>query len=141
MLRSTSGSTIDRVLLYAGDGADESTDEHEGFVAGRFPDGTLTTIWTDVRPHPGSPYAGLVPRCECGWRGPEFTVTPEGYAACERLWRERHLASFLRAREPNFGRPSTVWRPRVIEGGFVPEDAPSGDGDDRLGDLGLRDGA
>ncbi len=111
------------MLLYIAEDADEDTDEHEGFVAGVLPDRSLTDIWTMVGAVPDERYIALVPRCECGWRGPPFSVTPAGYAACERLWRTRHLAPLLRAREQDNGRPSRSWRPQVIEGGFVPERA------------------
>lgn len=123
-----------RVLLYIADDADEDTDEHEGFVAGERPDRTLTDIWNPVGSAPDPAYSALVPRCECGWRGPPFSVTPAGYAACEQLWRSHHLAPFLKARQPNYGRPSPAWRPHIIEGGFVPE-IPEGH------PVALRDGA
>lgn len=113
------------VLLYIAEDADEDTDEHEGFVAGELPDRSLTDIWTMVGAAPDGRYTALVPRCECGWRGPPYSVTPAGYAACARLWRTHHLVPFLRAREPGNGRPSSTWRPQVIEGGFVPEGRPA----------------
>jgi len=89
---------------------------HEGYVAGRQSDGGLSDIWTDVRANAEGRYLAYVPRCECGWTGPPFSTTLRGYAACERLWRSKHLESFLRAREPRCSRPRTTWIPRVIHG-------------------------
>ena len=96
---------------------DEATNEHQCFVAGQQPDGGLTGICKDVGAHPENRFVAYVPRCGCGWTGPPFSSTPGGYAACEQLWRDKHLAQFLRAREPRSGRPLTTWELRVIPGG------------------------
>lgn len=109
------------MLLYRVDNADEAIAEHEGYVAGRLADGYLTSISTDVRVHLDDHYVAYVPRCECGWTGPPFSTTPSGFAACERLWREKHLEPFLRAREPRYGRPAIRWTPWVIHGALAPE--------------------
>lgn len=108
------------MLLYPVDNADEAIGEHEGYVAGRQAGGYLTSISTDVRVHLDDHYVAYVPRCECGWTGPTFSTTPSGFAACERLWREKHLEPFLRAREPRYGRPAIRWTPRVIHGALAP---------------------
>ena len=92
----------------------EANDGHEGYVAGRQADGCLTDVRTDVRVYLDGRYAAYVPRCECGWTGPPFSTTPRGYAACEQLWRDKHLAPFLRAREPRCRQSSLSWTPRVI---------------------------
>jgi hypothetical protein len=105
-----------QVLLYRAGTAEEATGGHEGYVAGRQVDGHLTDIWTDVRVHLDGRYAAYVPRCECGWTGPLFSATPSGYAACEQLWRDKHLESFLRAREPRRSRAAAAWTPKVIHG-------------------------
>lgn len=102
--------------LYEVSAGGEATDGHEGYVAGRLADGLLTDSWTDVRVHLDGRYAAYVPRCECGWTGPPFSTTPRGYAACEQLWRDKHLESFRRAREPRCDPPSIGWTPRVIHG-------------------------
>lgn len=112
------------MLLYRVDNADEAIGEHEGYVAGRQADGYLTSISTDVRVHLDDHYVAYVPRCECGWTGPTFSTTPSGFAACERLWREKHLEPFLRAREPRYGRPAIRWTPRVILGALAPATPP-----------------
>lgn len=104
------------MLPYRLGDAEEINGGHEGYVAGRRADGYLTDLWTDVRVHLDGRYAEYVPRCECGWTGPGFSTTPGGYAACQRLWRDKHLEPFLRARQPRYGRASTRWTPMVIHG-------------------------
>lgn len=113
------------LLHWAGD-VHESADEHRCLILGRQPDGGLADgglagIWRDARAHLDGHFVAYVPRCECGWTGPPFSCTPGGYAACEQLWRDKHLQPFLRAREPHDGRPSTTWRPRVIRGSLASE--------------------
>lgn len=95
---------------------EELTGEHDGYVAGRMADGQLTGMSIDVRMHLDDRYVAYVPRCRCGWTGPTFSTTSSGFAACERLWRDRHFEPFHRAREPQYGRPSVGWRPRIIHG-------------------------
>ncbi|MGH3670497.1 MAG: hypothetical protein ACRDSH_07655 [Pseudonocardiaceae bacterium] len=60
-------------------------------------DGALTNLWNDIRAHLDGCFVDYVPRCECGWTGPPFSNTPDGYAACEQLWRDKHLQLFLHA--------------------------------------------
>jgi hypothetical protein len=109
------------VLVHRAGDFGEDTDEHQCVVVGRRADGRLTHIWRDLRARPDGRYVAYLPRCECGWTGPPFTSTPGGYAACEQLWRDKHLASFLRARQPHYGKLSTTWAPRVIHGALAPE--------------------
>ncbi|MGH3599744.1 MAG: hypothetical protein ACRDQH_05600 [Pseudonocardiaceae bacterium] len=109
--------------LYCLHDADEAAGEHEGYVAGRKADGDLTDMSIDVRVHLDGRYVAYVPRCECGWTGPPFSTTPNGFAACEQLWRVKHLEPFLRAREPNYGRPTVSWTPTVIHGTLAVESA------------------
>lgn len=107
------------VLMYTGPDADEATDQHEGYVAGRRADGTLTDIWTDTeRPAPGV-YTGYVPRCECGWIGSWYSPTARGYVAAEQAWRDGHLNAFLADRPPP---RASIMPPTVVHGGFVPEE-------------------
>lgn len=113
------------VLPYRADDVDPADNEtaeaavegHTCYVAGRYPDARLTDSGIDVRSHLDGRYIAYVPRCECGWTGPPFSVTPIGYTACCRLWRTKHLELFLQAREPRGGRP---WTPTVIHGRFLP---------------------
>ncbi|MGH3867483.1 MAG: hypothetical protein ACRDQ4_15350 [Pseudonocardiaceae bacterium] len=78
----------------------EGTAEHQCVVAGRRADGTLGDLWGNERARREGHYVAYVPRCECGWTGPPFSNTPGGYAACQQLWRDKHLQPFLRARTP-----------------------------------------
>ncbi|MGH3772724.1 MAG: hypothetical protein ACRDRW_15245 [Pseudonocardiaceae bacterium] len=88
------------MLLHRVGDVGEGTDEHQCVVAGLRADGTLADVWGDARARPDGRYVAYVPRCECGWTGPPFSGTPAGYAACEQLWRDKHLRSFLRTRPP-----------------------------------------
>ena len=112
------------MLLYRVDDADEAPGEHEGYVAGRQANGYLTSSATDVRIHLDGRYVAYVPRCRCGWTGPTFSTTPSGFAACQWLWREKHLEPFLRAHGRHYYGPSSAgagWTPRVIHGALTPE--------------------
>ncbi|MBV8539776.1 MAG: hypothetical protein JO364_15860 [Pseudonocardiales bacterium] len=88
------------MLLHRVGDIGEGTDEHQCVVAGLRADGALMDVWDDARARRDGRYVAYVPRCGCGWTGPPFSGTPAGYAACEQLWRDKHLQSFLRARTP-----------------------------------------
>ncbi|MPZ64880.1 MAG: hypothetical protein GEU83_05010 [Pseudonocardiaceae bacterium] len=103
------------MLLYVGQDADESTDEHEGYVAVRGADGSLSTIWAGPAHEAG---VAFVPRCECGWTGSDFPPSTEGHAAARQRWHEDHLQPFLQTR-PRGCR--TADGPGVIIGCYVPE--------------------
>ncbi len=107
------------MLLHRVGGVGEGVDEHQCVVVGRKADGGLTDMWSDVRAHVDCGYVSYVPRCECGWTGPPFTCTPRGYAACEQLWRDKHLELFLRAQAPRARASLTTWAPGVIHCGFT----------------------
>jgi len=104
--------------MYTGSDADETTDQHEGYVAGRRADGTLTDIWTDIEGHTLGSYTAYVPRCECGWVGTSCSPTAGGYRAAEQAWWDGHLRAFLADRPP---RGASTIPPTVVHGGFVPE--------------------
>jgi hypothetical protein len=113
------------VLLYPVDEGAQARDEpgggeHEGYVAGRQADGYLISISADDPVNFTSLYLAYVPRCQCGWTGPTFSNTPTGFAACQRLWREKHLEPFLLARRRQPSAPSHAWTPRVIHGALAP---------------------
>ena len=109
--------------LYRWDDAEGVASGHEGYVAGLKSGGDLTGLSIDVRVHLDGRYVAYVPRCECGWTGPPFSTTPSGFAACEQLWRAKHLELFLRARGPDYGGPSVPWTPRLIHGALAAEPA------------------
>jgi len=106
------------MLLYSGSDADEFTDEHEGWVAGRSADGSLSDIWTDVRSRPEGSFSAYLPRCECGWAGLAVPPTEGGYQAAERQWSSRHLAEVITGARP-VSRP--LPEPAYVLGSFVPE--------------------
>ena len=105
------------MLLYRGSDADEFTDEHEGWVAGRFRDGSLSDIWTDVRSCAEDAFTAYLPRCECGWMGTDVSATSGGYHAAERQWQSRHLPTVVAARPA----PRPLPEPACVLGSFVPE--------------------
>lgn len=105
------------MLLYDGSDSDEFTDEHEGWVAGRFPDGSLSDIWTDARGFPARTFSAYLPRCECGWVGPASPVSPAGHRLAVLRWRMCHLAKVIAGRPARRALPEPVCLP----GGFVPE--------------------
>lgn len=109
------------MLLHRVGDVGEATDEHHCVVAGLKADGRLTDVWSEMQAHLDSRFVAYVPRCVCGWTGPPFSNTSGGYAACEQLWRNKHLQPFLSARQPRCGRPLSNWAPRVIHGGLAPE--------------------
>lgn len=78
-------------MLYRGPGDDLRTDVHEGYVAGRYRDGSWTDIWTDVARCAEGTFTVFAPACECGWRGSEQPATPKGHAACRRRWVRDHF--------------------------------------------------
>ncbi|GAA2873404.1 hypothetical protein GCM10010472_33350 [Pseudonocardia halophobica] len=81
-------------MLFIGPAADESTDEHEGYVAGLDAAGRATDIWTDVRERL-SGYVAVLARCECGWSGLPQPADPAGHRAAEREWIDGHFAAVV----------------------------------------------
>lgn len=79
---------------------DEGGAEHHCIVAGRKRNGALADVWSDAQAYLDGCYVAYVPRCDCGWTGPPFSATQSGYAACEQLWRDKHLQPFLCAANP-----------------------------------------
>lgn len=78
-------------MFFIGAGADEVTDDHEGYVAGRYRDGVRSDIWTDVSRCTSGTFTGYLPACECGWQGADRSATPAGYEACQRAWLDEHF--------------------------------------------------
>ena len=85
------------MLLHRVNGLDEDSGEHHCVVAGLKTDGALADVWSDAQAYLDGCYVAYVPRCGCGWTGPPFSTAPSGYAACEKLWRDKHLQPFLPA--------------------------------------------
>lgn len=90
-------------MLFIGPCSDERTDGHEGYVAGRYRNGTYSDIWTDVARCAERTFTAYAPACECGWRGPIQEATDVGYAACQRVWLRAHV-DLLEAGSPILGK-------------------------------------
>jgi hypothetical protein len=76
-------------MLFIGPVADEATDEHDGYVAGRYRNGALSDIWTDVTRCAARTFTAYVAACECGWTGtPKPAV---GFHSAQYEWFQRHF--------------------------------------------------
>jgi hypothetical protein len=91
--RQQHGDTL-VAMLFIGPSADESTDEHEGFVAGLDAAGRASDIWTDVRDR-FAEYVAVIARCECGWTGVPQPADGAGHRAAEREWIDGHFAAVV----------------------------------------------
>jgi hypothetical protein len=101
-------------MFYTGAGADEMTDDHEGYVAGRYRDGTRSDIWTDVTRCADATFLAYLPACECGWLGADRDYTESGFRACKRAWLDEH---FIPDIAPNIRTQSATPR-RVSDADF-----------------------
>jgi hypothetical protein len=91
-------------MFFIGAGADEMTDEHEGYVAGRYRDGSRSDIWTDVTRCAEYTFIAYLPACECGWTGTDHPASEPGYRHCQREWVIQH---FTPAVLPQVRQPAT----------------------------------
>jgi hypothetical protein len=78
-------------MLYIGEQDIPASDEHEGYVAGRYRNCAYSDIWTDVRRCAERTFLAYAPACECGWRGADHPATSDGYCAARRSWFEEHF--------------------------------------------------
>lgn len=83
-------------MLFIGPGDSEQTDAHEGYVAGRYRDGTYSDVWSDIQADvldgAERTFSHFLASCECGWRGAtERSPTAAGYLACQREWLDEHF--------------------------------------------------
>ncbi|MBC3192409.1 hypothetical protein H7X46_15190 [Pseudonocardia sp. C8] len=103
-------------MLYIGPGDVPGSDDHEGFVSGRTPDGRDTGIWTDVLDDhlDGPAYTGFRAACECGWRDDELHAPDaDGHRAALHGFVDRHFAAIAGYRpdpERDFLTPWSVRR-------------------------------
>jgi hypothetical protein len=81
----------DGQMLFTGPRDDEPTDGHEGYVAGRYRNGTYSDSWTDVVRCAEQTFTAYAPACKCGWRGPAQPASEVGYAACQHALLRDHL--------------------------------------------------
>lgn len=80
----------DGTVLFIDEAASGFAIGHRGYVAGRYRDGALSNIWTDVRRCAERTFVAYRPACECGWLGPAMPATAEGHLACLRCWAIEH---------------------------------------------------
>lgn len=66
-------------------------DEHGGYVAGRYRNGSLSDGWTDVERCAGGTFLRYVPRCACGWTGRDRPATAVSAMACRQEWFLGHV--------------------------------------------------
>lgn len=66
-------------------------DDHGGYVAGRYRDGSLSDGWTDVLRCASGTFTRFLPRCACGWTGRERSATAAGAMACRQEWFLSHV--------------------------------------------------
>lgn len=82
------------VVLYIGGFEIPGSDDHEGYVSARTPEGADTGIWTDLRcggGHDGT-YTAFRAACECGWRSDRaWPPDRDGYRAALRWFVHRHF--------------------------------------------------
>lgn len=79
-------------MFFIGAGADARTDEHEGYVAGRYRDGSRSDIWTDVTRCAERSFISYLPACECGWTGSDQPYSEAGFRQCQHDWVTQHFA-------------------------------------------------
>lgn len=66
-------------------------DDHDGYVAGCYRDGSLSDEWTDVERCAGGTFVAYLARCTCGWTGRRRPVTPAAVMDCRREWFLGHV--------------------------------------------------
>ena len=92
MLPPVTGSLNAHGMLCGGV-AENTSESHIGYVAGRYRDGSRSDIWTDVRRCAHATFTRYVAACECGWYGKDHPATPSGYQASAREWAHGHRAA------------------------------------------------
>jgi hypothetical protein len=95
-------------MFFIGSGADEMTDEHEGYVAGRYRNGSRSDLWTDVTRCAEYTFIAYLPACECGWTGTDSPATEPGHRQCEHDWAAQH---FIPTVLPHVRQPATSGAP------------------------------
>jgi hypothetical protein len=56
---------------------------HRGYVAGRYRDGALSDVWTDVTRCADRTFIAYLARCGCGWLGDPHPANLDGYHTCQ----------------------------------------------------------
>ncbi|GAY08277.1 hypothetical protein [Pseudonocardia sp. N23] len=68
---------------------------HVGYLAGRYRNGALSDVWTDVSRCAERTFTAWVAGCSCGWYGTGRPLTTVGQFAARRQWATEHLAGVL----------------------------------------------
>lgn len=87
------------------------TDDHEGYVAGRYRDGSVSDIWTNAARCAHGTFIAYRPACECGWAGAWQACTEVAYRQCQQDWATEHFVPEvlpLVRRPVGSGAPATV---------------------------------
>ena len=100
-------------MFFIGAGSDARTDEHEGYVAGRYRDGSRSDIWTDVTRCAESTFISYLPACDCGWTGSDQPYSEAGFRQCQHEWVSQHFAPEI---FPSVRRPITSGASAEISG-------------------------
>jgi hypothetical protein len=82
-------------MLFTGRLLDSGTDQHRGYVAGRYRNGVLSDEWTDVARCAEATFTAFVPMCTCGWRGQAHEPSDSGAERCRREWADEHVLRLL----------------------------------------------
>jgi hypothetical protein len=98
-------------MFLIGAGADAVTDEHEGYVAGRYRNGSVSDIWTVAARCTRGTFIGYRPACECGWTGAWQPCTEAGYRQCQQDWATQH---FVPEVLPHVRRPVSAGAPTTV---------------------------
>lgn len=67
-------------------------DEHRGYVAGRYRNGSRSDGWTDVTRCAAATFVSFLPACTCGWVGADHPSSPDGHRLCQHDWATLHGA-------------------------------------------------
>lgn len=68
---------------------------HVGYLAGRYRNGALSDVWTDVSRCAERTFTAWAAGCSCGWYGPLQPLTTVGQYGARRQWAGEHIAAVL----------------------------------------------
>jgi len=68
---------------------------HVGYLAGRYRNGALSDVWTDVSRCAERTFTAWAAGCSCGWYGPLQPLTTGGQYGARRQWAGEHIPAVL----------------------------------------------
>ncbi|RTL67660.1 MAG: hypothetical protein EKK42_12590 [Pseudonocardiaceae bacterium] len=68
---------------------------HVGYLAGRYRNGALSDVWTDVSRCAERTFTAWAAGCSCGWYGPLQPLTTVGQYGARRQWAGEHIPAVL----------------------------------------------